>query len=234
MRTSAVGLLSLLCLAEPLAAQEANGSGGPLSAIDWLSESVATPVAAGTPEPAPAINEPPICKAGGALPATVTTSALDGPSPDGAGLIAPAVSGLPHDLWGAGLTQEIAERLVAHPDDDLPALRQLFLTLLLAEVAAPVDAGGKGELLQVRIDKLLALGALEQAAALIEAAGAPSPELLRRAFDVALLTRAEDRACQFMADEPHPLPRPCPPGSFCLARSGDWDTAALTIRTSRR
>jgi hypothetical protein len=45
----------------------------------------------------------------------VTTSSLDGPSPDGVGLIAPAVSGLPPDLWGAGLTREIAERLVTIP-----------------------------------------------------------------------------------------------------------------------
>jgi hypothetical protein len=229
MRTSAAGLLSLLILAGSAVAQDANGTGGPLSAIDWLSKSVATPAAAGA---AVAIDEPPVTEAGGALPATVTTSALDGPTPDGVGLIAPAVSGLPSDLWGAGLTREIAERLVAHPDDDLPALRQLFLTLLLAEVAAPVDAGGRGELLQVRIDKLLALGALEQAAALIDAAGATSPELFRRAFDVALLTGAEDRACQSMADEPHLAPT-VPARIFCLARSGDWETAALTIRTSK-
>jgi hypothetical protein len=229
MRTSAAGFLSLLILAGPGTAQEANGTGGPLSAIDWLSESVATPAAASVPV---AIDEPPVTEAGGALPATVTTSALDGPAPDGVGLIAPAVSGLPSDLWGAGLTREIAERLVSHPDDDLPALRQLFLTLLLAELSAPVDAGGRGELLQVRIDKLLALGALEQAAALIDAAGASTPELFRRAFDVALLTGAEDRACQSMADEPHLAPT-VPARIFCLARSGDWDTAALTIRTSK-
>lgn len=204
-------------------------AGGPLSAIDWLSQSVATPAMAGTV--APSLDEPPVTEAGGALPATVTTSALDGPSPDGVGLIAPAVSGLPKDLWGAGLTREIAERLVTHPDDDLPALRQLFLTILLAEVAAPIDAGGRGELLLTRIDKLLALGALEQAAALIEAAGATTPDLFRRSFDVALLTGAEDRACESMANAPYLAPT-VPARIFCLARSGDWDTAALTIRTS--
>ena len=229
MRTSAAGLLSLLIFSDPAAGQD---NGGPLSAIDWLSQSVATPATAATATPGTAIDEPPVTEAGGALPAAVTTSALDGPSPDAVGLIAPAVSGLPKDLWGAGLTREIAERLVTHPDDDLPALRQLFLTILLAEVAAPVDAGGRGELLQTRIDKLLALGALEQAAALIEAAGATTPELFRRAFDVALLTGAEDRACQSMAGAPHLAPT-VPARIFCLARSGDWDTAALTIRTSR-
>jgi hypothetical protein len=111
-------------------------------------------------------------------------------------------------------------------------LRQLFLTILLAEVAAPVDAGGRGELLLVRIDKLLALGALEQAAALIDAAGSATPDLFRRSFDVALLTGAEDRACESMAGAPHLAPT-VPARIFCLARSGDWDTAALTIRTSR-
>ncbi|WP_137112064.1 hypothetical protein [Rhodobacter sp. SY28-1] len=234
MRASKASVLSLILAASgsalPVAAQETGAGTGPLSAIDWLSQSVATPATAGTTSRA--IDEPPVAEAGRALPATVTTSSLDGPSPDGVGLIPVAVSGLPRDLWGAGLTREIAEALVKHPDEDLPALRQLFLTVLLAEVAAPVDAGGRGELLLVRIDKLLALGALEQAAALIEAAGETSPELFRRAFDVALLTGAEERACQSMASEPHLAPT-VPARIFCLARSGDWDTAALTIRTSQ-
>lgn len=229
MRISRAGVLALVVLGGPAAAEQAKG---PLSAIDWLSQSVATPAAAGTTGQSAVIDEPPVTKAGGALPAQVTTSALDGPSPDAVGLISPAVSGLPHDLWGVGLTSEIAARLTTHPDDDLPALRQLFLTLLLAEAEAPVDAGGQGTLLQVRIDKLLALGALEQAAALIKAAGSPSPELFRRAFDVSLLTGEEDRACQLMADEPHLAPT-LPARIFCLARSGDWETAALTIRTSK-
>jgi hypothetical protein len=229
MRTSRAGILCLTLAAFPVAAQDANPTGGPLSAIDWLSQSVATPAVVGALSGP--VDEPPVAETGGALPATVTTSALDGPTPDGVGLIRPAVSGLPVGLWGAGLTREIAERLVTHADDELPALRQLFLTILLAEVAAPVDAGGRGELLQVRIDKLLALGALEQAAALIDAAGATTPELFRRTFDVALLTGAEDRACAFMASEPHLAPT-VPARIFCLARSGDWDTAALTIRTS--
>lgn len=235
MRTSKAGFLFLILATGgttlPAAGQDGSTADGPLSAIDWLSQSVATPAAAAPGTATDAIDEPPVAAAGTALPATVTTSSLDGPSPDGVGLIPPAVSGLPRNLWGAGLTLEIAEVLVKHPDEDLPALRQLFLTLLLAEVAAPVDAGGRGELLLVRIDKLLALGALEQAAALIDAAGATTPDLVRRAFDVALLTGAEDRACSWMANKPHLAPT-VPARIFCLARSGDWDTAALTIRTS--
>ncbi|OYW57554.1 MAG: hypothetical protein B7Z31_09650 [Rhodobacterales bacterium 12-65-15] len=213
-----------LFAALPLAAQE----GDPLSAIDWLSESVSTP-ASGT---IVTINEPPVTAAGGALPQPVSTTALDAPQPDGVGLIAPEVSGLPRDLWGGGLTLEIAARLTADRAGDLPALRQLFLTILLAEVEAPADAGGRGDLLRVRIDKLLALGALEQAAALIQAAGATaSPELFRRAFDVALLTGEEDRACAAMAQTPALAPT-VPARIFCLARSGQWETATLTLQTA--
>lgn len=208
----------------PLAAQD---SGAPLSAIDWLSETVSAP-ADGT---GLAINEPPVTGQGGALPQPVATTALDGPTPDAVGLIAPAVSGLPRDLWGGGRTLEIAAWLTTDRAGDLPALRQLFLTILLAEVDAPADAGGRGDLLQARIDKLLALGALEQAAALIEAAGATTPALFRRAFDVALLTGDGDRACAAMADMPHLAPT-VPAKIFCLARSGDWNTAALTLHTA--
>jgi hypothetical protein len=224
MRISAFWVLATVLLPGAARAQE----GGPLSAIDWLSQSVATPAAEDSGGLAVAINEPPVADLGGALPEPVATMPLDGPSPDAVGLIAPDVSGLPRDLWGAGLTREIAERLVLYADDELPALRQLFLTLLLAEAAAPADAGGRGELLLARIDKLLALGALEQAAALIEASGASTPDLFRRAFDVALLTGAEDRACEKMAATPHLAPT-VPARIFCLARSGDWATAALTL-----
>lgn len=233
MRIDTAGLVFLLSAAGPVLAQTANAqaSGGPLSAIDWLSQSVATPATQDSGGLPVAIDEPPVTGQGAALPDPVATTSLDGPSPDAVGLIPPAVSGLPRDLWGAGLTQEIAQRLTQDRAGDLPALRQLFLTILLAEVAAPVDAGGRGELLRVRIDKLLALGALEQAAALIQAAGADTPEMFRRSFDVALLTGAEDRACDAMADTPHLAPT-VPARIFCLARSGDWDTAALTVHTS--
>ena len=224
MRSNINGIVVWLAAALPGAAQE---GAAPLSAIDWLSESVATPAGSTSV----IINEPPVTRPGGALPEPVATSTLDGPTPDAVGLISAEVSGLPRDLWGGGLTLEIAARLTSDRAGDLPALRQLFLTILLAEVAAPADSGGRGDLLRVRIDKLLALGALEQAAALIDAAGATTPEMFRRAFDVALLTGAEDRACVAMRANPNLAPT-VPAEIFCLARSGDWDTAALTLQTS--
>lgn len=224
VRATLVSSLSFAALfaVAPLARAEA-----PLSAIDWLSKSVATPAA---PAAAPSRTEPPVAS-GGALPEVVATSPLDGPQPDEIGLIAPDVSGLPRTLWGAGLTDEIAKALLRDRMESLPALRQLFLTMLLAEAKSPIDAGGRGDLLLARVDKLILIGALEQAAALIELSGAKTPIMFRRAFDVAILTGNEDRACTRLLDAPGLAPT-LQVTVLCLARSGDWDAAALTLTSA--
>jgi hypothetical protein len=220
-RAPAAGvLLAALAWAAPARAE------APLSAIDWLSQSVATPAAL----PAPPPEEPPVT--GGALPEDIAVSSLDGPAPDGIGLLPPAVTGLPADLWGMGRIGDIVALIGGDRQATVPALQALVLTLLMAEAEPPVDAAGSGILLRARIDKLLDFGALEAAAALLSAAGSTEPELFRRAFDVALLTGEEDRACVTMREHPELAPT-FPARIFCLARSGDWNAAALTLRTAQ-
>jgi hypothetical protein len=115
----------------------------------------------------------------------------------------------------------------------LPALQALLNTVLLAEALPPADSGQEGRLLMARVDKLLAVGALEQAQALLEATlPARTPELFRRNFDVALLTGHEDRACSALAAAPDLAPT-LPTRVFCMARAGDWAAAALTLRTAQ-
>lgn len=211
--------LFLLALAGgPAVAEE------PLSAIDWLSKSVTTPAAAQRP------NEPAAVE--GALPSDVTVSVLGKSSPDAAGVLAPRVSGLPANLWGLGRTDEIVALVSGERTDALPALKGLLLRLLLAQVDAPADSGGKGALLLARIDKLLDMGALDEAEALIEAAGGGSAALFRRRFDVAMLTGTEDTACAELGQKPDLAPT-FPARIFCLARSGDWSAAALSLRTAQ-
>ncbi len=221
-----LGALVAAFFASAAAAQD-----DPLSAIDWLSQSVTTPASASVPLPSAPADEPAVAGGGAALPAAVSTTPLDAPSPDAVGLISPAVSGLPRDLWGAGRTDDIARALTRDRMDSLPALRQLVLTILLAEAAPPADSGGEGRLLLARIDKLLHIGALEQAAALIDIAGAATPDLFRRAFDVALLTGDEDEACATLQSYPGLAPT-LPARVFCLARTGAWEAASLTLATA--
>lgn len=203
------------------------GAEEPLSAIDWLSQSVTTPTPAPvSPDPnAPAVST-------GVVQDAVAVTVIGAPSADALGLLTPSVTGLPTALWGPGRSAEIVAMIGAERVDSLPALRGLLLTLLLAEAAPPADAGPDAALLTARIDKLLDMGALDQARALLDAAGSRDPDLFRRSFDVALLTGEEDRGCRIMVESPGLAPT-FPARIFCLARSGDWNAAALTLRTGQ-
>ncbi|WP_435258880.1 hypothetical protein ACSBLW_03660 [Thioclava sp. FR2] len=168
----------------------------------------------------------------GALPESVSVSALDAPSPDAAGLFAATVTGLPADLWGMGLESEIIGKIAEGGSEPLPALQGVLMMLLLAEASPPSDSSRSGKLLMARADKLLDIGALDQAEALINASGIMNAELFRRAFDIALLTGHEDQGCEKMQAVPNLAPT-FQARIFCLARSGDWNAAALTLRTAQ-
>ncbi len=197
----------------------------PLSAIDWLSQSVTTPAPVAPAPDAPEVST-------GVVQETVAVTVIGAPSADALGLLTPSVTGLPSALWGPGRSDEIVAMIGAERVDSLPALRGLLLTLLLAEAEPPADAGPTAALLMARIDKLLDMGALDQARALLDAAGSRDPDLFRRSFDVALLTGEEDRGCRIMVESPGLAPT-FPARIFCLARSGDWNAAALTLRTGQ-
>lgn len=189
-----------------------------------------TVLPASVPLPQRLPNEPAITK--DAMPGTISAMVLGKPSPDGVGLLTPAQTGLPLKLWGLARSEDIARMITAERADTLPALQGLLMTLLLAEAEPPVDSGGRSILLLARIDKLLSMGALEQAMALTDLAGTQSPDLFRRRFDIALLTGTEDAACEEMQAAPHLAPT-LPARVFCLARAGDWQAAALTLGTAQ-
>ncbi|TCM83416.1 hypothetical protein [Rhodovulum steppense] len=196
----------------------------PLSAIDWLSDSVTDPAVRTVP---PALSPGPGTE-------TIEVQPLAGISVDAVGLLPAQVTGLPRDLWGPGRPEEIARAIRAERVDTLPAVQALLLTLLLAELDPPaaMRPGEDGLVLLARLDKLLDLGALDQAQALVERAGPTDPELFRRWFDISLLTGQEDRACAAMRLTPDVAPT-FPTRVFCLARRGDWNAAALTLETAR-
>lgn len=215
MSISARSAIAFIALALPAIAEE------PLSAINWLSDSITEPVVVPEPDVADRVSTQPI-----------TTTSLDAPLPDAAGLLPPSVTGLPKGLWGAGDPDEITRLIRAESTDTLPAAEALLTTILLAEATPPVGATQNGDLLAARVDKLLDLGRVEDAAALLERSGASTPELFRRAFDVSLLLGSEDAACEEMRKRPDVAPT-VPARIFCLARGGDWNAAALTLGTTR-
>ena len=219
------GTLALACAAGPGWAQGTDTQ--PLSAIDWLSQSVQTPASATGPAP---INEPPVAQT--AETPEITMTPLDTPSPDRAGLLASAVTGLPRTLWSASATETLTILIRAERVETLPAIQELMVTLMLAQADPPLGAGPDGAMFLARVDTLLDLGALEPAQALLEEAVPDTPELFRRWFDVTLLTGSEDSACALMRNKPSIITT-YPARIFCTARNGDWTAAALTLNTGR-
>jgi len=229
MSSRTVALRVAICLgltaAGPLRAQQDE----PLSAIDWLSDSVRRPPAAAVPPP-PRADEAPV--ADSATSPAVTVTPLDSGSPDPVGLLSAQMTGLPRSLWSHSPEATLVALVQAQRVETLPAAQDLLATLMLAEADAPLDAGADGALFLARIDKLLDMGAIDPAQALLEEAGPVTPELYRRWFDVSLLTGTEDTACDALRDQPGLAPT-YPARVFCLARGGDWTAAALTLNTAR-
>lgn len=226
-------LCVLMSCAAPLWAQSEEDT--PLSAIDWLSESVeqpevlaAAPVLGTQATRIPDANEAPV--ANSASTPDVSVQTLGGPAPRALGLLPPSATGLPADLWGRSNVTTLTALMLAQQIDTLPAIQDLLTTLTLAQANPPMEAATPGAFFRARVDKLLDFGALEPAQAMLESAGPDTPELFRRWFDVSLLTGTEDAACRALRNQPDVAPTPSA-RIFCLARSGDWSAAALTLNT---
>jgi hypothetical protein len=195
-----------------------------MSAIDWLNENSSTMVTL-TP------NEPPTTQS--ATQPAISVMPLEGSAKSIVGLIPPSVSGLPETLWQGSDTDDLATLIADLPVEETPAMQSLLYTLLLTQAQPGPDAQDDQTLLLARIDKLIALGALDPAQSLIEQAGPErSPQLFSRWFDVTLLTGDEDRVCAVMVRAPHLAPD-YSARVFCAARSGEWPTAALLLDNGR-
>jgi len=208
----------------------------PLSANDWLSGGAARPPSSawrpGDPVPPDARRPPgprapqPVAKS--AAPAKVGVARLDGPDADRAGTLSPTRAGLPADLWAGADAAQVAAALRA-ADPQLPATRDLLVRLLMLQANPPERLDGEaGALFLVRVDKLLNLGRVDAADALLAAAGPGNATRAGRAFDAALLTGDPDRACAALADVAPTLPARI----FCLARAGDWAAADTALHAA--
>ncbi|MGY9033688.1 MAG: hypothetical protein ACKVIA_15860, partial [Rhodobacterales bacterium] len=162
----------------------------------------------------------------------VTVTGLGAPSPDPIGLLPSDVTGLPHNLWATSDSATLTHLIQSARLDTLPVVHDLMMTLLLAEAGPPLGANTGGSLFLARVDKMLDIGALDPALALLEQVDTVSPDVFRRLFDVALLTGTEDSACDVMRATPSVAPT-FQARIFCLARSGDWAAAALTLNIHR-
>ncbi|KIN72253.1 hypothetical protein [Sulfitobacter guttiformis] len=208
----------------------------PLSVIDWLDNPVPLAEMPRAPAVKPqqkieSIDEPAVTDTGTAP--QITSRPLTSAAPMMVGLAPMAMTGMQPDLWTGSDVDSLVRRIASLPDLDLPAANALLFTVLLAEANAP--SGGdtaQDTLTKARVGKLMTLGAIDPALALIEQAGAAtSPVLFDLWMELSLLVGTEDDACGALSRAPR-LTDNTATKIFCAARSGDWDTAALTFSTA--
>ena len=211
-------VLAVAALLAGTAVQAAENA--PLSAIDWLSDSVDLPDAVAAP----------VEETTASLPPAIAVGPIGAPSPDRAGLIDARTLGVAPDIWGRSSASDLARAIAALPDgiSGPPSLRRFLHDLMVVRLDPPVDAMIDDSLYLARIDLLLGMGHLDAAEALIREAGAPEPKRFRRAFDIALLKGTETDACREIDETPDVSPTYMA-RIFCLARLGKWDVAALTL-----
>lgn len=191
----------------------------PKSAIDWLSESLLQP---------PNFVISPPGRTGHGQDAVITSMPLEMVSRDAAGILPPAVTGFPRAIWGDLPSAEAARLLQAMGPSAVPEVASLFKQVLLAQSDPPQDAGPEGTLLLARIDTLFAMGALEEAETLILLAGVSEPEIFRRWFEISLIGQRTNAPCAALQAQPS-LSDDVATRTICLARSGDWNAAAITV-----
>ncbi|MDQ2088817.1 hypothetical protein NO357_02730 [Marimonas arenosa] len=182
------------------------------------------------PPSAPGAPEPPVTES--ALSPDVTVAPLGAAGRDAVGLLPASVTGLPPSLWQASRSADLARALGRQDVLGLPAMQSLLYTLLLAEAEPPGDARGGHLMLSARVMKLMELGAIEPAQALIERAGPNTPGLFALWFDLSLLSGTEETACNALNKSPF-LSTDTAIRIFCQARGGDWAAAALMLDTAR-
>jgi hypothetical protein len=251
-RTTYAGIFAVLLgtiTVQPAFAQD----GQPLNSIDWLSRSVMDApsegqIAASGPttlqqgnQGSRAVVEVPLGEPAVATAVGVETVSM---APIGApvhsetlGLLPSSRTGLPPTLWGETPEPLLADLLKRERLEMMPALQSLMFTLMLAELDPPKGASIMGQspgqsLFLARIDRLLELGALEPAHAMLQLAGPTNPARFRRLFDISLLLGEEDRACELMTKTSGIAPS-ISARIFCLARTGDWSTAQVLFSSAK-
>lgn len=218
---------AVLCVA--LLASAGVRAAEPRSAIPWLSQSIA-----GHAPEAPAAQDrtPDETAAEPGGPGVITVTPLEEVSRDAVGLLSPDRTGFARDLWGPASALRVRGLTLAHDAGGVPEAQALFRRILLAETDPPRGSDAASSVLAARLDRLLEIGALEEAEALIERAGPATPELFRRWFDAGLLLDRADPPCEALRRNPQLSPT-LPARVFCLARGGDWNAAEITLALGR-
>ena len=164
--------------------------------------------------------------------APILTEPLAGTTRDAIGLLSPTATGLPRSLWSNSQAAEIVNLLRSIEAKGVPTARRVFHRILLSESDPPQGSTEKADVLLARIDKLIDMGSIDEAEAMISRAGQPDAALFARLFDIALLTGRADTVCRLMATDGD-IALGLASRTYCAVRNRDEVTARLSLRIGR-
>ncbi|PZO67880.1 MAG: hypothetical protein DI498_02605 [Paracoccus denitrificans] len=217
----------------------------PLSANDWVTGKGERPPTVsgwrpGDPVPRDAqkrrsgpVPRPATDLATSGAPGQVGVKRLGGGNADAVGTLSARLAGLPVDLW-AGSTTDVAIRQIHDARARLPAMRVLLRNILMAQLTPPANTGAtpEGAFLDARADRLTNNGTVQDARALLRAAGSGDRDRFHRLFNIALLQGQDEGVCTTMTRAPALAPD-LASRVYCLAQQGDWMAAALVMQGGR-
>lgn len=146
------------------------------------------------------------------------------------GLLSPALTNLPVDLWTRADVPRVRTVVDRLPGSALPSVAGLLRTVVLAQAEPP--ASGE-DFLADRLIWLNRTAALEPAFAMSEVLTLDSASQVTQMADIALLTGQDAIACPVVLRR-NDVSMDWGLRVFCLARSGDWEAAALTLDVAER
>ena len=214
-----------LCFTSPTLASDSK----PMSAIDWLAEKITDPPdfytypnEEQTVGPKQDRNK-------------IEVNQLPGISKNSIGIFGGIRIGLPVNVWSDETETILANEIKKISNSELFRLNRFLKKVLLIEADPPIiDQNSKypGKLfLRTRISKLIKMGALDDAEELLRSANpAGDPTLLDLWAEITFLTGRLDEFCTAILTT-HDKDMFHAYRVICLARSGDWNAAALALAT---
>lgn len=193
----------------------------------------------GQPSPAPSVVPP----ATGIPPDTDFRQGIEAvpvltpPNPEAIGLLDPGAGGLPADIWAQADRAVVLHALTVLPTDAPSPARQSLTRTLLLTAATPPAGCSSPTLVEVRLGKLLTMGATEQVRQL--AAVLPPDarsEAVERAVNESLfIDNLLDEACAQASTglDNHTTPYWLEASVFCDLLAGNRDKAALGLTMLR-
>ncbi len=146
------------------------------------------------------------------------------------GIISAKNTTFPDNLWNRSDESVLAKKISEIPDLKLASANKVFKRLLILDTDPPINTIGNknmGSLFLIsRIDRLIEMGAIDEAETILDYIKTPNYDLLKRKIDIASITGRLRGTCKKVRrhfNSPDILKFKI----ICLAREGDWNAAAI-------